>query len=94
MQRLLRRFWYAIRQRRCEAELAEELEFHRAMKQRELESRGMTASEARSAAARAIGNTALAREDARSVWISPWLQHTAQDVRYARRTLLKNPHSP
>ena len=35
MRELLRRAWYALRQRRFEADLAEEIEFHRAMTQRE-----------------------------------------------------------
>jgi hypothetical protein len=40
MRQLIRRIWYAIRQRQLEADLAKEIEFHRAMKQRELEQGG------------------------------------------------------
>ena len=32
MRQLIRRVWYAIRRRHFEADLAEEIEFHRAMK--------------------------------------------------------------
>src|ERR1700737_3910310 len=34
MQQLIRRIWYALRQRQLGADLADEIEFHRTMKQR------------------------------------------------------------
>ncbi|MPY86809.1 MAG: FtsX-like permease family protein [Luteitalea sp.] len=91
MQQFLRRVWYFIRQGRLETDLAEELEFHRAMKQQELESDGVPELEAASAARRQLGNETLAREDARAIWIGFWLQHALQDVRYAGRMLTKSP---
>jgi predicted permease len=91
MRKILGRFWYAFRQRHFESELTEELEFHKAMKQRELEANGMTESAAANAAARAFGNATLAQEDARAVWIWPWLQHAWQDAVYAKRILVKSP---
>jgi len=91
MQQLLRRVWYFIRQRRFETDLAEELEFHRAMKQQELERDGVPGLEAASAARRQLGNETLAREDARAIWTWLWLQHVLQDMRYALRTLARNP---
>src|SRR5262245_58423862 len=39
---------------------------------------------------RALGNMALAREDARAVWIAPWIESLCQDVRYAGRTLRRD----
>jgi len=50
MRQLLRRAWYAIRKRRFEADLAEELEFHRELKQREIERLGAGPTEASFAA--------------------------------------------
>ena len=41
MVKFLRRAWYAMRQRRLDAELAEEMDFHRAMKRDELERSGL-----------------------------------------------------
>ena len=73
MRTFLRRVWYAIRCRRLEAELAGELEFHRLMKQQELEARGLDPDSAALEARRAIGNVLLAREHVRDVWIWPWL---------------------
>src|SRR5580698_682633 len=73
--KLLRRLQYWLRARQNQADLAEELEFHRAM----LED------------PRAMGNVTLAREDARAVWIWPWLESVIQDVRYALRNLQHQP---
>jgi hypothetical protein len=47
MRQLLRRAWYLIRQRRFEADLREELEFHRVAPQQELEHSGTDPAEAR-----------------------------------------------
>src|SRR5215813_1039643 len=91
MRLLLRRLWYVVRQRRFERELAEEIDFHRAMTQQELEQNGATRADADEKARRALGNTALAREDARGVWIWPWLESIWQDVVYAVRNLRRQP---
>jgi putative ABC transport system permease protein len=90
MRQLVRRISYALRRRRIEADLAEELAFHQAMRQQDFEARGMTPADAALAARRAIGNTALARNDARDVWIWPWLQDVSQDVRFGARILAKD----
>jgi putative ABC transport system permease protein len=91
MRDLLRRMWYVIRQRQFERDLAEEIEFHRAMAQRDLERCGIGADAADSAARRLLGNTTLAREDSRGVWIWPWLESLWQDAAYAMRNLRRQP---
>jgi putative ABC transport system permease protein len=53
--------------------------------------RGMTPEDARRAALVAFGNVAIAQEDVRAVWIPIWLEHTVQDIRYAFRSVLRNP---
>ena len=88
---VLRRLWFAIRQRRYERELAEELAFHHEMKQRELEADGLGAVDARHAADRALGSLALARDRSRDVWQPHWLQGLGQDVRLAFRALAAAP---
>ncbi|MGH9314373.1 MAG: permease prefix domain 1-containing protein, partial [Vicinamibacterales bacterium] len=65
MRELLRRAWFAIRQRRFEADLAEELDHHRQLKQQDLERRGLDPAEAAVEARRALGNVLVARERAR-----------------------------
>jgi predicted permease len=72
--KFLRRLNYLMHRRKLDAELAEELEFHR--------SHGDPAG---------LGNTTIAREDARAVWIWPWLESVAQDLRYAVRNLKRQP---
>jgi len=70
--KLFRRLRYWLGARQNQADLAEEIEFHRAM-------------------GGAMGNTTIAREDSRAVWIWPWLESVMQDVRYALRNLRAHP---
>jgi putative ABC transport system permease protein len=91
MRKLMRRLSYALRLRRVEAELEEELDFHRERLRRDLEAGGLRPEQAAAATRRELGNVTLAREQARDVWIWPWLQDVAQDVRFAARMLVKDP---
>ena len=76
----LRRLLYVLRNRRMEAEFAEELETHRLLaQQRELQA---GAADAAAASRRVMGNVTLAREDARG-WIAPWLDSVWQDGMFA-----------
>jgi len=91
MRHLLRRLHARIRYRRFDANLDEEIAFHRAMKQREWERAGLSDADAARRSRRDMGNITLAREDARAVWIAPWLDGVRQDVRYALRSLRSQP---
>ena len=91
MPALLRRLLYLLRHREQDDALGEELEFHRALKQQELDARGLSAEDARLAARRELGNVTRAREDSRAVWLWPWLESVAQDLRLAMRGLLAAP---
>ena len=91
MGRLLRRLRYWLGQRERDAALRAEIEFHRALKQQELEAAGMPPDAARFGAAREVGNVTLAREAARAEWIWPWLDSVGQDTRFAVRSLLRQP---
>jgi putative ABC transport system permease protein len=91
MGSLLRRLRARIRYRRFDADLAEEMEFHRAMKQRELERAGLTETEATVKSRREMGNITLARERSREIWVAAWLDSLRQDVRYALRSLRGQP---
>ena len=83
MRALFRRLQYMLNGRRMDAELREELEFHRATLD--------AARAADSGGVRPMGNVMLAREDARSVWVWPWLQSVMQDVSYAGRIVRRSP---
>jgi putative ABC transport system permease protein len=91
MGNLRRRLYYWMRRGRMEAELAEEVEFHRAASQAALEAAGLSPKAAAEAARRNLGNTTIAREDARAVWIWPWIESAWQDVRNAARALKREP---
>jgi predicted permease len=90
MLKLIRRLRYVLRQRSVETNLQEELEFHRALKQHQLEESGVARAQAVQESRRALGNMTLAREDARSIWIGRVLESTWQDTRYGTRALRRN----
>jgi predicted permease len=91
MTRLFRRLLYLLRQSRHEADLRAEIEAHRALRQEALERDGLRTEEAAHASRRALGNVALAVEDARDVWAIRTLDHLWQDGRVALRGLRKSP---
>jgi len=91
MRKLLRRLSSIVRSRRLAADLAEELQFHQAMKQQELERDGLPPNDAHLAARAALGNVTMAQEDSRAVWVWPWLESVWQDIRYACRSLRRQP---
>ena len=90
MTRLLRRLRYLLQRDRHERELDDELQFHLEMKQRELESRGLDRAAATLAARRSLGNLPLTRDYVRDVWIAPWLDSLARDVRHGLRELRRS----
>src|SRR5213082_694202 len=79
MRKLLRRLSYFRNRRQMDADLAEEMDFHRALLDRD------------GAAPATMGNRAIAREDARGVWIWPWLESLWQDAAYAGRNFRRQP---
>ena len=89
--KLLRRIRYWLRHGRHDAGLADEMEFHRAMTQRDLEQSGMTPEDAAHAVRRQLGNVTRMREESRAVWIWPWLESVWQDAAYAVRNLRRQP---
>lgn len=90
MRELVRRAWFLLRQNQHEADLAEEIAFHRDMKEQELRDRGVSDQEIGAAVRQALGNELLAREEARDVWIAPSVRALAQDFRFAVRLLRKD----
>ena len=91
MSTLFRRLAFWLRHRQVQDDLSAEMEFHRAAHQRALERNGLSAPDARAESLRAMGNVTLAREDARGVWLAPWIESVWQDVAYAVRALWRQP---
>jgi putative ABC transport system permease protein len=91
MRTIIRRLLYVLRHTQHDTDLREEIESHRAMTQQRLEASGVAPDVARSESRRSLGNVTLAREDARTVWVWPWLDALRMDVGYAFRALRRNP---
>jgi predicted permease len=91
MTPFLRRLVYWVRGTRATTDLEEELRFHRDMAERDLRLDGLTPRDATRAAHHRLGNTILAREDARAVWVAPWVDALWQDVRHGARSLRRSP---
>ena len=91
MTRLGRRVRYWLGARRQAADLAAELDDHRARLQAALEADGIPPGDAAIRSRRAMGNVTLAREDARHVWIAAAIERVWADVRYGTRALRREP---
>ena len=68
MTTLFRRVLYFFGRSRHDADLREEIEAHRALRQDAFERDGLAPEDAAPASSRALGNVALAVDDARDVW--------------------------
>ncbi|HEY2861732.1 MAG TPA: ABC transporter permease, partial [Terracidiphilus sp.] len=77
MRELLRRIHYLLNQRRLDAELENDMEFHREMAAR--------------AGRKNFGNARRMREQAYEAWGWVWLDRLLQDLRYGLRILLRAP---
>ena len=87
------RSWFR-RWRLDEEDWQAEVRAHLALDEQERIARGTDPGEARYAARREFGNVTLTTEAARRVWMPAWMdivRDYANDVRYAIRTLTKNP---
>lgn len=77
MSELLRRMYYLMNRRRLDAELQNDMEFHREMSAR--------------AGRNNFGNTLRLREQSYEAWGWTWLDRLLQDLRYGARLLLRSP---
>lgn len=81
-------FW---RQERRDADLDDEMAHDLALDAEQRVADGVSSEEAARASRRDFGNVLSAKEAARGVWLSAWLETGLQDVRYALRMMRKNP---
>jgi predicted permease len=91
MTTIFRRLRYFFGRSRHDADLREEIEAHRALRQDAFERDGLAPEDAADASRRALGNVALAVDDARDVWTIRMVDSVWQDVRAALRGLRKSP---
>jgi predicted permease len=81
--------WF--RRDRLEREMAEEIQFHRNLAERDARAAGLTPAEASYEAKRRFGNATAVAEESRDRWSLPRLDQIQQDVRYALRGLRRSP---
>jgi putative ABC transport system permease protein len=86
-----RRIVFRWRRAELDCELAEELEFHRALKEDENRVAGFSAQEAAELTRRQMGNMTVAREESRELWSFVALERLGHDLRHALRMFLRNP---
>src|SRR5437868_501722 len=91
LNRLWLRMKSLVRRKQLDRDLEDELAFHLAMRADKNRNAGVDAEEARYAARRQFGNTRSVKEACREAWSFVWLETTWCDLRYAARTLAKNP---
>jgi macrolide transport system ATP-binding/permease protein len=89
--RLLNKLLFFARREKFDTDLAEEMAYHRELKQRDLETSNpaLTAKDARQAANREFGNDLHLRDRSRDV-VGFWFETTLQDFRFSLRQLRKN----
>lgn len=89
--RAWRRLVFRYRRTRLDEELAEELEFHRLLKQDENRRAGLMPLAAGELTRRQMGNMTLAAEESRDMWSFLRLERLLQDMRYAARMFRRTP---
>jgi predicted permease len=80
-----------IRRRELERDLEDEMSFHLALREAGYQASGAAADEAHTAARREFGNVAGFKETCRDMWTFASFEHLWQDLRFAARTLSKEP---
>jgi len=81
--------WWHFNKR--DADLERELRSDLELEEEEQRELGLSATEARFAAHRALGNMTLIREQTRVAWTWGWLERLVRDGKYGTRTLLRSP---
>jgi len=88
---LVNRIRHLGRRAGFEGELDDEIRFHIETRVAELESSGLSRSDAMAQARREFGSIALMQEESRAAWQFRWLQDLASDLVYALRTCRRSP---
>src|ERR1035438_2854178 len=87
----LNRLTNLVRNRKLRSEIDEELQFHVDARIPDNLAAGMTPDDARRDAARRFGGQLLALDRSRDADILVWIETISQDIRYAWRSLRRNP---
>ncbi|MGH9711282.1 MAG: ABC transporter permease, partial [Candidatus Acidiferrales bacterium] len=88
---LTRRFQMLLNREKFDREMDEEMRAHLELREKEQREAGLPPDQAYTAARKKFGNAFALREASHESWGWAWLEHLAQDLRYAFRMLRKNP---
>jgi predicted permease len=91
MNAFFRKLAWLVHRRSKEDQISKELQFHLEEEAEELQEAGLAEDEARRAARLDLGNVGLIQEDTRAAWGWTLAEQLLQDLRYAARTILRNP---
>jgi predicted permease len=80
-----------MHRRRFDADLAEEMRLHIALREEDQIRQGRSARAARQAASRRFGNATVLKETSHMAWGWEWLESFVQDIAYGGRALLRSP---
>jgi len=86
-----RRLSYLLKRRDQASDLDEEMRLHVELRAAQLSSSGVPTREALDAARRQFGNRTQIAEQSNETWAFNWLDHLAEDLVFAARTLRKSP---
>ena len=86
--RRLRALW---QRSRMASDLDDEMQLHMALRQERLQQASLPAETAAVAARQRFGDPLRLREDAMDAWGWRWLEQLGQDIRFALRSLARNP---
>ncbi|MHB8487359.1 MAG: ADOP family duplicated permease [Candidatus Acidiferrales bacterium] len=88
---IARRIRMLFRREKFRHDLDEEMRLHLELRESELRENGARPEQVHTEARKHFGNTLALREASHDSWGWAWLEHLAQDLRFAFRMLAKNP---
>jgi len=91
LSELARRLRMLFARDKFHRDLDEEMRLHLELRERELREAGLSPEAAHTAARKNFGNALALREASHDSWGWVWLEHFAQDLRFALRMLRKSP---
>jgi putative ABC transport system permease protein len=91
LHRFLQRLRTAVKRRRLNRDLEDEVAFHLALRAQDNRAAGLDSQEAEYRARRQFGNPTMLKERTRELWTFAPLETVWQDVRYGARMLRKSP---
>lgn len=91
LRELGRRIVMLMRRRKFDREMDEEMRLHLELREKEQIENGLSPRDAHAAARKNFGNPLALRETSHDSWGWMWLEHLAQDLRFALRMWRKSP---